>query len=154
MTQYTWPAGGTLQYHSSITNGAGGGGNISVQVQPGQGNECLLLYGQVTNGDTSARNVSVSIRDDGDDSEDIFIVPAESVAAAGTMGFPHDIDNAASGGIFLFSGRQQLILTVESVAAAQDAKFTLAIRCLHGVPTITENGNSTPTISITIEEIQ
>lgn len=151
MSEEYWE-GALFIYQSDIVNGAGGGGNISVVISPGVGNEMEVLMAEILNGDSSSRVLAGRTRnEDADKLRSIFSV---NTAAGGNQAWPHGrTDQIGGPGKLILSGDMDLFLLAESVAASQNASFSMEARLRGGVPTITESGNSTPTITINSERV-
>lgn len=151
-----WPGGATWVYHAQITNGAGGSGTCSVSIVPGGGNELEIMYGLVTNGDTTTRTGRVLLRDDG--GRIISEILRFAIPGGQTVNFPVTDEisgNGASSGFvrLIVTGTMDVFMSVDAVAASQDATFAIACRIRGGLPTVTEVGQSTPTITINTERI-
>lgn len=158
MTLEGYWEGGTWVYQAQITNGAGGGGAVSIVVTPGAGNEMEILYGSLTNGDGTGRSAVIKIRDDGDNDLAHLINVGYSLGAASTICIPlfdqaTDGAHAGSGTRLILSGGMDLIMQLSSVAASQDGVFSLVARIRGDIPTVTETGQSTPTITINTEKV-
>lgn len=159
MTDGYWD-GALWVYQADITNGAGGGGDLTWTVVPGVGNEMEILYGDIFNGDTAGRVVRINI-DDGTNHLASLLddLTGFSLNAGVHHAFPIGDVVAATGGNvsdgarILIAGTMRLVATVESVAASQDGAFALVARIRGGVPVVTEAGNSTPTININTEQV-
>lgn len=150
----TYWEGATWVYHTTITNGAGGGGTIEFTIVPGAGTELEILYGEIINGDTVARTCKVHILDDDDNR--LGIIQSKSVSAAVHLPFPTNgtADLAELGTTRLIVSREMKIyVAVESVAASQDATLALVCRIRGALPAVAEAGNSTPTITINKEQV-
>ena len=148
--------GRTWVYQSDITNGAGGGGNASVTVVPGAGNELEILYGSIFNGDTTSRGCRGYITDD--DSNILTYILNGTIGAGDYLMFPNTLDladNVANTMTtrHILSGTMELVLVVLSLGAADDAAFGLVCRLRGGMPTVTEAGAATPTININKEQV-
>ena len=146
--------GATWVYDVLIQNGAGGSGTQSAQISPGAGNELEVLYGQSENLDTSARVHNVRIRDDAGN----FLIHLESdtVAAGLPIGIPKSVvpgDVEGTPHRMMVSGDMDVFFESLLVAASQDSHFSLVARVRGGVPTVTEVGQSTPTITINTERV-
>ena len=155
MSEEYWE-GGTWVYQSNIVNGAGGGGTVSAEVVPGGGNELEILYGRLTNGDSSYRTATIRIEDDADNF--LATVATHSLSAGHALTWPvtdeHNTNNMYSGATrLILSGDMVLHMELASVAASQDGFFGLTCRVRGGVPTVTEVGNSTPTITVNTERV-
>ncbi len=149
-------AGSLWVYQADITNGAGGAGDNSYTVTVGVGNELELLYGELFNGDTSARTVTVEIDDGTNRIAQLLNVAAD---AAKRHGFPINDDISTGGGVvagggrrFILAGAMRLIVTIAAVALSQDSALGLVCRIRGGAPTVVEAGASTPTININTEQ--
>jgi len=151
--------GATWAFQGTIANGAGGAGDQTYAVTPGEGNELEVLYGEVLNGDTVARNVSVQV----DDGTNIFaFVPWNglSLGAGSRQGFPQAITGTSAnllGAVptrLIVSGSMRLLVTVAAVAASQDSALGLVAR-LRGptLPTVTLAGASTPTLTTNVNRV-
>ena len=152
MSEEYWD-GETLVYRVKIENGGGGGGAIRVEIVPGVGNEAEFLYGTIENGDTSSRTGSATFQDPSGNG--LGNLQSASIGAGGGTNVPTSSNQMiTSGARLIVSGEAKLILQVAGVAAGQDALFGFALRVRGGVPTITEVGNSTPTITIETEEVE
>ncbi len=118
-----------------------------------------ILYGQLVNGDTSTRTADIRI-DDAAGGDIVTTLVRVSTAAAGFQAFPQNYSPAAAGtnaggggGRFILAGAMSLHADVDAVGAGQDATFSVAARIRGAVPTVTEAGNSTPTITINTEQV-
>jgi len=155
MSEDYWD-GATWIYRAQITNGAGGSGTIEFQIVPGVGNEFELLYATLTNGDTSSRTPLVAILEpSGQVLTDLW---GTSISAGSRVGFPvtDEVSDSAvlnAGAHIIVSGDCQLLFRLSSVAASQDFIMGIAGRIRGGLPTVTEVGNSTPTITISTERV-
>lgn len=157
-----WPDGATLVYQSTIINGAGGGGTVSVVLTPGDGNEFELYYGRISHNDATASDIDVHIRDAGDrvlaSLYDVDAVTQNSVcqfptapAAAATAGNAADAPAATR---FILSGDMDLYMAALLIDASEGSTNVIVGRIVGGMPTITETGNSTPTITINTELVE
>lgn len=157
----TWPEGGTFIYQSTVINGGGGGGDVSVTLTPGRGNEFELYYGRVSHDDATASTVNARIRDDGARTLTSLMALA-SVTQNSVNQYPSAPAAVATGGNeadspaatrFIISGTMDLFVNAVAIDAAEGGTFVIVGRVYGGVPTITESGNSTPTITINTEDI-
>lgn len=140
-------------YQSDITNGAGGGGNVSVTAVPGAGNEMEILMAEILNGDTTTRTLAGRTRDDAANQlRGLFSV---ATATGGRQAWPHGrTDQIGGPGRVILAGDMDLFLISESVAASENASFSIVARIRGGgLPTVTEVGNATPTITINTEKV-
>lgn len=157
MTTEEYWEGRLFLYHGEITNGAGGGGNISWVIIPGRGNELELLYGHLQNGDTAGRTGSINIETDTSGELVTRPLTSSSFAAGARRFFPvaePSADNTTAGPArWIISGIQRISVTMGAVAASENAVFSFAARLRGGMPGITEAGNSTPTIAINVEQV-
>lgn len=148
--------GGTLEYHSTIDNGGGGGGTVAVEITPGAGNEFEVIGVRVVNTGVGAESVLIRVSTDSS-AEVLMELVSGSTAAASFRQWPHGTviadDNAMAGGRLIVSGEMILRMAVAAADAGQGGEFALIARLRGGMPTITEAGNSTPTITINKEQI-
>ena len=117
-----------------------------------------VLAGSVVNLDSgSTRGVDARVNDDGQ--RMLYRVLRSAVLGIGlTRSFPGADDLADEGGVtggarMIVSGEMELHLQLEAVAAAQDGDFAFTAEIRGGFPTVTEVGNSTPTITINTEKV-
>ena len=158
MSEDYWD-GATFEYQAQITNGAGGSGDITVEITPGAGNEFEFLYGAISNGDTVTRTLFMQIRDSNDNV--ITTDTIDDINAGGRLALPgvaassHSADRPAASGTHrrIVSGTMDILLTASAIAASQDATFTFTLRIRGPVPTITEAGQASPTITINTEQV-
>lgn len=148
-------SGGTWVYQGTIDNGAGGGGDVTWSVIPGVGNEMEIIFGTIANTDSAARITAARFRDAGGNSL-ASLTDITSTAAGATRSFPvasegADDEAVSAGGRYILSGTAELLGEVRSAAASQGGFFGILARIRGGVPTVTEAGNSTPTITINTE---
>lgn len=142
-------------YQADITNGAGGAGDQTYTLTVGTGNELEVLYGEVFNGDTSARVVTVII-DDG--TNQITQILNLTAGAGARVAFPvsttqGDSAGVAAGARLIVAGTMRIVVRVAAVALSQDSALGLACRIRGGVPSVVEAGASTPTININTEQV-
>lgn len=158
MTEEFWE-GATFVYRSTIINGAGGGGDCSVLLVPGQGNEFELMYGTIAHNDATASNIDVHIRDE-DNNIQAYLYDVDAVTQNSVCQFPTAPQAAATGGNaadspaatrFVISGTMNLFMAAIAIDASEGTTNTIVGRYRGDLPTITETGNSTPTITITTE---
>lgn len=153
--------GALFTYAVSITNGAGGAGTISVLFEPLAEARFEIVSIRLLNGEaSSARTARGSIRD-ADDLEIVRLfnialnagkvaqlpTPGSNVAAAG-----NDSTGLANGD-FEVAGEMDLFLQLQAVSVSENMDLMVVLRCAGIPPTITEVGNSTPTITITNEAL-
>ncbi len=154
----SWPGGQTWVYHADIVNSAGGAADNSYTVSLAVGNEMEILYGEVLNGDTAGRVVTVLI-DTGTAGENLASLVSITADAGSTQAFPHsDVSGVAgthlsAGAPLLFSGGMRLVVTVAAVALSQDTAFGLVCRTRNAVPTVVEAGEASATITINEERV-
>lgn len=155
-TEEYWE-GRLFVYHATVTNGAGGDGDISFLTVPGQGNELEILYGHLHNGDTVGRTGTIDVETDTGGQLVARLMPSVAFAAAARRFFPSSElsgDNlAATAKRWIISGTQRMNATIAAVGASDDVTFAFAARLRGGMPTITEAGASTPTITINEERV-
>lgn len=153
--------GALFVYRSTVINGAGGGGDCSVTLTPGAGNEFELYFGRISHNDATASNIDVHIRDEDDNVQaalyDVDAVTQNSIcqfptapAAAGTAGNAGDSPAATR---FIISGTMDLFMNAVAIDASEGTTNTLVGRVYGGMPAVVESGNSTPTITITTERV-
>ncbi len=152
------PNPATWTYQADITNGAGGAGTQTYTITPGDRAYMDFLYGQVFQGDTVGRVITVAI-DDGATNELTELMRITGDAAS-RHSIPHsDVADAAgthlsAGASIRISGAMDLIVTIAAVAASQDTAFGCACTIYGALPTASEVGASTPTINVNQEGIQ
>lgn len=135
MSEDYWD-GANWVFEADITNDGSNSGNHVYTITVGAGNELEILYGNILNGDTSARTASAVI-DDG--STTTAFMESLSLGAGAQAGFPHA--NAA-GTIetgptrFIVAGTMRIVVTVASVATSQDTALAIACRIRGGIPTV------------------
>lgn len=154
-----FPDGALFIYQASVINGAGGGGDVAVQLVAGAGNEFELLYGTISHNDATASDVDVVIRDADDDLllnlYDVDAVTQNSLCQFPTAGgAPSTAGNAAPQHTrFFLAGDMELFVTALAIDASEGIAVSIVGRVYGGLPTITEAGNSTPTITINEERV-
>lgn len=157
MSEDYWD-GALWVYHSTITGQAGqGAGDITWLIVPGGGSEMEILYGEVINGDTAARVANVDIETD-QAGERLARLVNTSVSAAEWIDFPVTDENASSsvaqaGPRYIVAGTMRILVTVTTVAQAEDATLGIVCRIRGGVPTVTEDGAGTPVITDLTEQV-
>jgi len=144
-------------YRASIVNGAGGGGTVSWTITPGAGVEMEILGGFLQNLDTSTRTGSITIRDD-DDNDIAHAIRALGIGAGSRSSYPSSPAQGsdlpvAAGPPSIVRGAMDIFASIAAVAASQDGLLTMIARIRGGLPTVTEAGNSTPTITIDKEAV-
>ncbi len=150
MSEEYWD-GATWHYHCNIANGVGSGGTIQWDVEVPVGDEMELLYGMLTNGDTSTRTGRVYIVEATDNIMVYF--QNGSLTAGLTRPFPAIVTDLAVGARYILSGGMKLIAHVVAVASTENATLAVACRIRGGVPTVSESGQDTPTITINTEAV-
>ncbi len=147
--------GATWIYRATIENGAGGGGTVQVIIDPPATSKIELWALRITNQDTVTRAVSAAVRDEGNGV--LYSLLGGSTAAANFRQWPGNSDigdgNFVVQAPVTISGAMDLQLNVAAVAASQDGRFTVQCRIFGALPTATETGNSTPTITVATEQI-
>lgn len=155
------PGGALFVYRSTVINGAGGGGDCSVTLSPGEGNEFELYFGTISHNDATASNVDVHIRDE-DNNVQAYLYDIDSVTQNSVCQFPTAPAAAATAGNagdspaatrFIISGTMDLYMAAVAIDASEGTTNTICGRIFGGMPTVTESGNSTPTITITTERV-
>lgn len=157
MSKEYW-SGGTWIYHVQITNGAGGSGTVSVTVVPGDGNEFDVLYGGIINGDSTNRTLRAEILDESGGNT-LGRLARLSAGAGTALSFPATDEQAndnssGAGARYTVSGSMAFLMTGAAIAASQDLTFGVACRIRGGIPTATEVGQSTPTITVNTEVVE
>lgn len=161
MTQHVWPAGDLFVYRATVINGGGGGGDCSVILVPGAGNEFELYYGTISHNDATASDVDVHLRDE-DGNVQSFLYDVDAVVQNAVCQFPPAPGSAGTAGNaadapaatrFLLAGTMDLYIAALAIDAAEGITVTIVGRVRGGMPTVTEAGNSTPTITITTERL-
>ncbi len=130
----------TWVYQANVTNDGSNSGNHDYVVTPGAGNEMEILYGGITNDDTSARTTEVRIRDD-DDNILVKLIKVASTGVGETRPFPAlgasgADDSVASGSRLIVTGAMNVLARVSAVAISQDSMFTIVCRIKGGIPTV------------------
>ncbi len=151
--------GGQFVYRSTVINGGGGGGDTSVTVTPGQGNEFGLIQGSVSHNDATASTINALVRDEDDNTQIGLIDALASVTQNSVNYFPSGIGTIpATGGNqsgvphpLMVAGTMDIFVNAVAIDLSEGSTHTLILRLRGSVPTITESGNSTPTITITTE---
>lgn len=151
-------SGATLVYRSTVINGAGGG-DTSVTFLPRTGNEFALVQGSVSHDDATASTINALIRDEDGNTQIGMIDALASVTQNSVNYFPSGIGTIpATGGNqsgvphpLMVSGTMDVFVNAVAIDASEGSTHTLIARLRGGIPTITELGNSTPTITITTE---
>lgn len=152
-------SGALWVYSADIENGAGGGGNIFITLTPGAGNELELLYGMLSNQDTAGRAGEMELRDADDNllahlfEEGATITNGNEVSIPGIDEITAS-DNAALPNRIFLAGDMDFLMNLVSVAASENVVFGLCCRIRGGLPTVVESGNSTPTITINMEQVE
>ena len=150
----SWMAGSLWEYQADITNGAGGAGDHSYTVTPGVGNELWILYGEVLNGDTATRTVTMAI-DTGADQ--LYDFSNEALGAGVRAPFPgrgaSTVPRHHNANYYMLAGAMRFIVTIAAVALSQNTALGLVARIKGGAPTVAEAGASTPTININTEQV-
>ncbi len=145
-------------YQADITNDASDAANHTYTIVPGTGNEMEILYGNIFNGDTVARNTGVRLMD-----------------GANTLGWLTQFGSSTGAGIYrmfpavnisdnfpitggksrlFMAGTMELEAIVTAVAISQDSAFAVVCRIRGGVPTVTETASAgVPVISINTEQV-
>lgn len=135
----------------TVTNAATGASDISFLLDVGAaGNnisEGEFLMGEVTNGDTVARNVLVTI---GDGITTVFsILPSSSLNAGAVFRMPFVGQAFAAAGNnadinypYSLGGGMRLSVVVSAVALSQDATFGFVLRWRGLKPTLTRTGQA------------
>ncbi len=155
----THPDGALWIYQASVINGGGGGGDVSILLSPGTGNEFELFYGTVSHDDATPSDVDVVIRDADDDLllnlYDVDAVTQNSLCQFPTAGgAPSTSGNAAPQHTrFFLSGDMELFITALAIDLSEGITVSLVGRVYGGLPTVTEAGNSTPAITINEERV-
>lgn len=154
-----WHRGALFIYQASVINGAGGGGNVSVQLVAGAGSEFELHYGTISHNDATASDVDVVIRD-ADDDLLVNLYDIDAVTQNSLCQFPSAGGAPATTGnaspemrpIFL-AGDMELFATALAIDLSEGITVSLVGRVYGLIPTITETGNATPAITINEERI-
>lgn len=155
MSEGYWD-GATFVYRATVINGGGGGGDTSVTLEPGTGNEFDLTAGTIAHNDATASTINALIRDE-DDNTQVPLIALASVAQNSLLNFPHVGAVPATGGNgpgqrrYIISGTMDLFVNAVAMDASEGSTHTLFGRIRGSVPAMTESGNSTPTITITTE---
>src|SRR3990172_786854 len=141
----------------TVVNGAGGAGDHTYSIAGASGGESVfdMLEGDLTNGDTVARNGSVVVDDL--TTTALTILPATSLNAAATVRLPF------LGQIFAATGNNpnltfpyhlgntaRMLFTLAAVALSQDSTFGILLRFKGRPPTIVSNGASTPVLTTNV----
>ncbi len=149
--------GALFVYQSTIINGAGGGGDCSVTLTPGQGNEFELYWGTISHDDATASDVDVQIRDDGARVL-ATLYDVDAVVQNALCQFPPAPGTSATSGNdapaatrFFISGTMDLFMAALAIDLSEGTTNVIVGRVYGSVPTITESGNSTPAITINTE---
>ena len=146
--------GATWVYEATLING-GTSGSIVALIVPGAGNEMELLYGTITNQDTSTRASVVIIESDDGANLGLFL-NSDNVGAGGTAMFPNTnatIARLPGGQRNLISGEMQLRVQLTSVAASQDFRVAVVCRIRGGVPTVTATVTSGGSETVRTEKV-
>ncbi len=130
------------QYRATITNDGINSGDHDYVISPGVPNIMVLLGGEVLNGDTSGRAISILQRNV-DDSNIRAILPSTTVAAAADRQFPTS-ESSADNGIasvppdIVLVGSQNIIVRVASVAVSENTALSVHFLIWGGAtPTVT-----------------
>lgn len=148
-------------YRATVINGAGGGGDTSVTLTPGQGNEYALIQGSVSHDDATASTINALVRDEDDNTQIGMIDALASVTQNSVNYFPSGIGTIpATGGNqsgvphpLIVAGTMDIFVNAVAIDASEGSTHTLIGRVAGSEPFIAEAGNSTPTITITTERI-
>lgn len=139
MSEHFWE-GAVWVYHADIVNDGSNSGNHIYSIVPGGGNEMEILYGQLVNGDTSARVATIMI-DDGANQITRFL--ALTLGAGGVHGFPiSNVVTAAGAGSgpyvrLIVAGSMRLRANVDAIAVSENTGLAIACRIRGGIPTVT-----------------
>lgn len=151
--------GALFIYQSSIINGAGGGGNVSVLLTAGVGSEFELHYGTISHNDATASDVDVVVRD-ADDDLLVNLYDVDAVTQNSLCQFPSAGGAPATTGNaspemrpIILAGDMELFITALAIDASEGITVSIVGRVYGDVPTITETGNSTPAITINEERV-
>lgn len=158
MTEQYWD-GELFAYQATIINGAGGGGNISTTLVPGDGQEFELYWGTVSHNDATASDIDVQIRDD---SANVLVnlYDVDAVTQNSLCQFPAEAGAPSTSGNtspqptrFVISGTMDLFITALAIDLSEGTTTSIVGRVRGNPPTITEAGNSTPAITINTERV-
>lgn len=152
-------SGQTFVYRSTVINGAGGGGDTSVAIDPDRGNEFALIQGSISHDDATASTINALVRDEDDNTQIGMIDALAAVTQNSVNYFPSGIGTIpATGGNqsgiphpLLVSGDMDIFTNAVAIDLSEGSTHTFVLRLRGRVPIITEVGNSTPTITITTE---
>lgn len=154
-TNQNWLAGATWHFSTVFKQTNAGGGNITVAIIPGEGNEFILMGYHIGKDDYAAgRTVSVSIRDVlgnflmpidtvSVDNQDIY-GPPKRVIVSTTVGSTVGAIGLPDG--FIFSGTDKLVFNASSLVQNEELTIDLRLRIKGVAPTV-DDSDSTGTVT-------
>ena len=137
---HTW---GMWTFRVTFLNDGSTSGTHQVDIQPGDGNICVLLGGSFDNGDGSARNSNLNKNNaDGNAVRHLLGGTAVSVGAGAVRNFPTseataDENAASSPPPIVFAGTEKLVWQLLSVAVNENSIFAVEMLVSGGPPTVT-----------------
>ncbi len=128
------------EYRATIVNDGVNSGNHDYRITPGAGNLCILLGGQVQNGDTVGRVVTVQLLDT-DNAIIRRLIPAVSVGAGSRREFPTsevsaDDAPASDGSPVVVAGVEDLLVSIASLAVNENTELSIQMLISGPVPTV------------------
>lgn len=127
-------------FRATIVNNGVNSGNHEYNITPGAGNICILIGGEVLQGDSSStRAVDILLRNDDDDR--IRLVLSAIIGTSTRRDFPTsessaDANFASVGAPFIISGTEDLNVLLSSLAINQDSELSLQMLVFGGPPTV------------------
>ncbi len=137
MSDYFWD-GATWEYQATVTNNGTNSGSHVYVVSPGTGNEIVILYGELFNGDSAGRTATIETRTDG--AARLLTLHNGTLGAGGIFSLlPSNASTAVSrlSQGLLLSGGMDLRVTLASLAINEDSRLGVVARIFGGTPGVT-----------------
>lgn len=115
-------------------------GDLAVKYEAGANGELIIVAGRVNNADTVARSAEVRLLDKATDDTLTLLNNNGALGVGGDLQFPIAASSHWNNGMPLVIGAGDAYLQskVSSVAATEDAKFSILGRYTGAAPTVTE----------------
>ncbi len=148
-----WSKRGLFAYQADITNGAGGAGAHTYTGTIPDGSAFEILYGNVLQGDPTARVVIFEINDG---SGNVLYRVDQLQSQDTRYAIPSTTNTAFEQGVatrWILGSGFNILVTVVDVAASENSAFAVVGVFYGDIPTWVEAGASTPVININLEGV-